>query len=77
MLHNVNHTTYLLFWTLEHIFPCSFHFVQLLISKNKQQIPHGNIQIVQRGKLDTLSTYIQNRSLSLLRIYTFKLKWRG
>jgi len=91
MLHNVNHTTYLHFWTLEHIFPCSFHFVfilflevyglpdklfelnmcvalittkvQLLISKNQQQIPHGNIQIVQRWKIDTRCTYMHNRSL--------------
>jgi hypothetical protein len=34
--------------------------VQLLISKNQQQILHGYIQIVQRGKIDTLSTYMHN-----------------
>jgi ethanolamine utilization protein EutP (predicted NTPase) len=46
--------------------------VQLLISKNQQQIPHGNIQIVQRGKIDTRCTYMHNRSHSWLSIYTFK-----
>jgi hypothetical protein len=32
--------------------------VQLLISKNQQQIPHSNIQIVHIGKLDTLCSSI-------------------